>query len=65
MGIMRSTVCLVVAFQTQNSRDELIRVTLDMPKDLIVWIDQLKVELGLRSRASVVVQLMQELREEA
>ena len=51
--------------QLQNTSEDCLRVSLEMPKDLMMWLDQVKGELGLRSRGALVVRLLQEIRGEA
>ena len=51
--------------QLQNTSEDCLRVSLEMPKDLMIWLDQVKGELGLRSRGALVIRLLQEIRGEA
>ena len=51
--------------QQQSASEEWVRVSLEMPADLLLWVDQLKGKLGLRSRSDLIVRLMQEVRGEA
>ena len=51
--------------QRQKSSEDWVRVSLEMPVDLLLWVDQLKGKLGLRSRSDLIVRLMQEVRGEA
>jgi hypothetical protein len=44
-----------------NDRQELVPVTLELPRDIVDWIDGLKLELGFRSRGVIVAQLLREL----
>jgi metal-responsive CopG/Arc/MetJ family transcriptional regulator len=39
----------------------MVMVTLELPRDLVDWIDGLKVKMGFRSRGFVVAQLIREL----
>lgn len=55
----------ILDHQGPAETSESIRVSLDMPKDLILWLDQLKVEFGLERRGAVVVRLLQEIRGKA
>jgi len=50
--------------QRQKSSEDWVRVSLEMPADLLLWVDQLKGKLGLRSRSDLIVRLMQEVRGE-
>jgi len=45
----------------QSSEQEMVLVTLEMPRDLVDWIDGLKAQLGFRSRGLIVAQLIREL----
>ncbi len=40
---------------------ELVRVTLELPVDIVVWIDELREQLGLRTRGPLIAQLLREL----
>ena len=51
--------------QQQSASEEWVRVSLEMPADLLLWVDELKGKLGLRSRSDLMVRLMQEVRGEA
>ena len=56
---------LVMDEQRQKSSEDWVRVSLEMPADLLLWVDELKGKLGLRSRSDLIVRLMQEVRGEA
>jgi len=45
----------------QSSQQEMVLVTLELPRDLVDWIDGLKVQMGFRSRGVIVAQLIREL----
>jgi metal-responsive CopG/Arc/MetJ family transcriptional regulator len=45
----------------QTNQQEMVMVTLELPRDLVDWIDALKVQMGFRSRGFVVAQLIREL----
>ena len=62
MGILPS---LVMHEPLQRTSEDCLRVSLEMPMDLLIWLDQVKGELGLRSRGALVVRLLQEIRGEA
>jgi hypothetical protein len=42
-------------------REQMVRLTLDLPVSVLVWLDAVKTEMGLRSRGVVVAQLLKEL----
>jgi metal-responsive CopG/Arc/MetJ family transcriptional regulator len=45
----------------QTTQQEMVMVTLELPRDLVDWIDGLKNQLGYRSRGPMVAQLLREL----
>ena len=45
----------------QSSQQEMVLVTLELPRDLVDWIDGLKAQMGFRSRGLIVAQLIREL----
>jgi len=45
----------------QSSEQEMVLVTLELPRDLVDWIDGLKAQLGFRTRGVIVAQLLREL----
>jgi metal-responsive CopG/Arc/MetJ family transcriptional regulator len=45
----------------QPSQQEMVQVTLELPRDLVDWIDGLKAQLGFRRRGVIVSQLIREL----
>ena len=45
----------------QTKQQEMVMVTLELPRDLVDWIDGLKNQLGFRSRGLIVAQLIREL----
>ena len=47
----------------QRVNDEMVRVTLDLPISVLVWLDALKDQIGLRSRGALVAHLLMELRD--
>ena len=65
IGIMGVLVPVEMDEKDQNASEEWVRVSLEMPADLLLWVDQLKGKLGLRSRSDLIVRLMQEVRGEA
>ena len=65
IGIIDIIVPVEMEEQDQNASQEWVQVSLEMPADLLLWVDQLKGKLGLRSRSELIVRLMQEVRGEA
>jgi metal-responsive CopG/Arc/MetJ family transcriptional regulator len=45
----------------QTNQQEKVLVTLELPRDVVDWIDGLKTQLGFRSRGIIVAQLLREL----
>ncbi len=45
----------------QTNQQEMVMVTLELPRDLVDWIDGLKTQMGFRNRGVVVSQLIREL----
>ena len=45
----------------QQIREQMVRLTLDLPVSVLAWLDAVKTEMGLRSRGVVVAQLLKEL----
>jgi len=45
----------------QNNQQEMVMVTLELPRDLVDWIDGLKAQMGFRNRGVIVSQLLREL----
>ena len=45
----------------QSSQPELVPVTLELPRDLVDWIDGLRIQMGFRKRGLIVAQLLREL----
>ena len=45
----------------QSSQQEMVLVTLELPRDLVDWIDGLKAQMGFRNRGVIVAQLIREL----
>jgi metal-responsive CopG/Arc/MetJ family transcriptional regulator len=47
---------------TEQSREqEMVRLTLELPRDLVDWIDGLRIQMGFRNRGLIVAQLLREL----
>ncbi len=42
-------------------QQELVLVTLELPRDLVDWIDGLKAQMGFSNRGLIVAQLIREL----
>jgi metal-responsive CopG/Arc/MetJ family transcriptional regulator len=45
----------------QTNPQEKVLVTLELPRDVVDWIDGLKAQMGFRSRGLIVAQLLREL----
>ena len=45
----------------QQTGEQMVRLTLDLPVSVLIWIDGIKTEMGLRSRGVVVSELLKEL----
>ena len=45
----------------QTNQQEKVLVTLELPRDVVDWIDGLKAQMGFRSRGLIVAQLLREL----
>ena len=45
----------------QTNQQEMVMVTLELPRDLVDWIDGLKAQMGFRNRGVIVAQLIREL----
>ena len=45
----------------QTTQQEKVLVTLELPRDVVHWIDELKTQLGFRGRGVIVAQLLREL----
>jgi metal-responsive CopG/Arc/MetJ family transcriptional regulator len=45
----------------QSSKQEMVRLTLELPRDLVEWIDGLRIQMGFRNRGLIVAQLLREL----
>lgn len=53
---------LVNAMEKQREeREEKVLLTLELPADLVRWIDELKTQLGIHSRGLVITELLREL----
>jgi len=49
----------------QTNPQEMVRVTLELPRDIVDRIDGLRAQLGFRTRGVIVAQLIRELLPEA
>ena len=49
----------------QTNPQEMVRVTLELPRNIVDWIDGLRAQLGFRTRGVLVAQLIRELAPEA
>lgn len=45
----------------QSNKQEMVLVTLELPRDVLEWIDGLKAQMGFQSRGLVVAELLREL----
>jgi hypothetical protein len=45
----------------QSNQQEMVMVTLELPRELVEWIDGLKAQMGFRGRGIIVAQLLREL----
>ena len=45
----------------QTNLQEKVLVTLELPRDVVDWIDGLKAQMGFRNRGLIVAQLLREL----
>jgi metal-responsive CopG/Arc/MetJ family transcriptional regulator len=45
----------------QNNPQEKVLVTLELPRDVVEWIDGLKAQMGFRNRGIIVADLLREL----
>jgi metal-responsive CopG/Arc/MetJ family transcriptional regulator len=45
----------------QINQQEMVLVMLELPRDLVDWIDGLKAQMGFRNRGVIVAQLIREL----
>ena len=45
----------------QINQQEMVTVTMELPRDLVDWIDGLKAQMGFRTRGVIVAQLIREL----
>ena len=45
----------------QIDQQEMVTVTMELPRDLVDWIDGLKAQMGFRTRGVIVAQLIREL----
>ena len=45
----------------QINQQEMVLVTLELPRDLVDWFDGLKAQMGFRNRGVIVAQLIREL----
>jgi metal-responsive CopG/Arc/MetJ family transcriptional regulator len=45
----------------QNNPQEKVLVTLELPRDVVDWIDGLKAQMGFRNRGIIVAELLREL----
>ncbi len=48
-----------------NDPNDLVLVTLELPRDIVAWIDGLKNQLGFRNRGLIIAHLLRELQPES
>ena len=48
-----------------NDPNDLVLVTLELPRDIVAWIDGPKNQLGFRNRGLIIAQLLRELQPES
>ena len=44
-----------------STSHEIVRVSLELPRDIVDWLDGLRMQLGFRNRGAIVAQLLREL----
>ena len=44
-----------------EAQHELVEVVLELPRDLVDWIDGIKEQMGFHSRGPIVAQMLREL----
>lgn len=44
-----------------ESQQEMVKVILQLPRDVVDWIDGIKEQMGFRSRGPIVAQMLREL----
>ncbi len=49
----------------ENDQNDLVLVILELPRDIVDWIDELKDQLGFRNRGLIIAQLLRELQPES
>ena len=45
--------------------EELVPISVELPRGVVEWIDGINLQLGLRSRGAIISHLIQEVRGEA
>lgn len=45
----------------REEQEEKVLLTLELPADLVKWIDELRTQLGIHSRGLVITELLREL----
>jgi hypothetical protein len=48
-----------------SHQEQMVRLTLDLPVSIVAWLDEVKLQLGCRSRGALVAQLLKEVSQEA
>ena len=49
----------------QLEQDERVRLTIELPVSTVAWLDNLRLQMGVRSRGFIIEQLLGELGPEA
>jgi len=49
----------------QLEQDERVRLTIELSASTVAWLDDLRLQMGLRSRGVIIEQLLRELGAEA
>jgi len=45
--------------------EEIVPISVELPREVVEWIDGINLQLGLRSRGETIARLIQEVRGEA
>ena len=49
----------------QIEQEEMVRLTIELPVSTVAWLDNLRLQMGVRSRGFIIEQLLGELGPEA
>jgi len=55
--------CIILAVKQKASKKDYSKVTINLPNNLIDFVDELKIEWGLKSRESVFTRLLETISE--